>query len=253
MAKLGFRRNNRGQVLIVSALLVSVLLLSTALYVIEVGKEAPKAEATTESGDYSGYRQNVRNALVSALANVTGGGDPAVLDTDLSTLETAVAAHSYQALVNLNYTKQNTGNYDNGLYIWQGDNGQGVSSACVTFNFDSQSPSYASTAAFTLTVTSTVTVAGSLQQINDTQTKVTLTVNVQNDGAPASAQTLSFSYLNDADWVRVNAYNVTSSGVGSYTVMFNAQTQSSADPLTVALTCVDQRGISVGANLTCDT
>ena len=78
MGKRSFRRDKSGQVIIVSALLVALLLLSTALYVIEVGKQVPTVDAG-ESNVFLGYKQSTRSTLISALANATDGGNPNIL------------------------------------------------------------------------------------------------------------------------------------------------------------------------------
>ena len=92
MARRSFRCDHRGQVLVVSALLVALLLLSTAIYVIEVGKEVPKVEVT-QSANFERYKPSVRNAMISALANASNGGDPDVLALNLAELRAVMFAH----------------------------------------------------------------------------------------------------------------------------------------------------------------
>ena len=52
-------------------------------------------------------------------------------------------------------------------------------------------------------------------------------------------------------WVKVDSPSITDFGNGTYSVSFTTETDQSNDPLLVSMLCQDQRGISVGANVTC--
>lgn len=250
MGKRSFRQDRSGQVLIVSALLVALLLLSTALYVIEVGKEVPTVDAS-ETNVFSGYQQSVRSTLISALANATDGGTSDILGIDLAELNTVILSNSYQALLTIDYNTLNSSSYQKGVWISWGANGQGVSSAYASFVFASSSPSATSNMEYAVNVTSAVNLSGNCQQLNETTKQVQLTVNILNEGKVALAQNFTISYQNATDWVAVDSPSITSFGNGTYTVSFNAQTPQLSDPLVVSLLCQDERGIFVGANLTC--
>ena len=250
MGKRSFKRDSSGQVLIVTALLVSLLLLSTALYVIEVGKEVPTVDAS-EGNVFSGYQQSARSTLISALANTTNGGGSDILGTDLNELKTVILSHSYRAMLTMDYNTQNSSSYQNGFLISWGANGQGVSSAYATFVFASSSPSATSNLEYSVNVTSAVHLSGNYHQLNDTTKQVNLVVNVLNEGKAALAQNYTFSYQNETDWIAVDSPSITSFDNGTYAVSFNAQTPQPYDPLVVSLLCQDERGIFVGANITC--
>ena len=116
MKKRNLKHNNSGQVIIITALLVALLLLSTAIYVIETEKEVPTA-GTGEDNVFPAYQQSIRNTLISALANVTNGGDTGVLTDDLNELNSAITSHSYQAILQMDYTPLNVAPYQNGIWI----------------------------------------------------------------------------------------------------------------------------------------
>jgi hypothetical protein len=250
MGKRSFKSDKTGQVIIVTALVVSLLFLSTALYVIEVGKEVPTVEPS-QSNVFSGYRQSTTSTMVSALANATGGSNPNILETDLAELKTVILANSYQAMLTMSYSTLNSYGYQNGLLISWGANGQGVSSACATFVFACSSLSANSNMEYALNVTSAVYSNGNCRQVNDTTKQVSLTINVLNEGKAALAQNFTFSYRNGTNWIQVDSPSVTSFGNGTYTLTFNAEQSPPSDPMVVSLLCQDQRGIFVGANLTC--
>jgi hypothetical protein len=230
--------------------LVSALLLSTALYVIEVEKEVPTVDVG-QSNVFSSYKQSSTNTLISALANATDGGNPNILGTDLANLKTVILARSYQAMLRMDYFTLNSSGYQNGLLISWGANGQGVSSACTSFVFASSSPLAASNLEYTLNVSSAVNLSGNCHQINETTKQVHLTANVLNEAKAALAQNFTLSYRNGIDWVKVDSLGTTNFGNGTYTFSFNTETSQPTDPLALSLLCQDQRGIFLGANLTC--
>jgi hypothetical protein len=166
-------------------------------------------------------------------------------------LKTAILSNSYQAMLTLDYIPLDSGDYHNGLLLSWGNNGQGVSSSSVFFVFHSQSPTASSNFEYNLNVTSSVNLRGSCHQLDDTTKQATITVNVQNDGKPALAQNFTVYYKNGVDWTPVNSLSITSLSDGTYTLTFNSQQSQPSDPLIISLLCQDQRGIFVGANLTC--
>lgn len=235
--------------LIVTALLVSVLLLSTALFVIETEKDVPTVDANQNNVFYT-YKQSTRTTLISALANATNGGDPNILSANLNELKTVILANSYEAMLSVDCNTLNSSSYINGMWISWGASGQGVSSAYATFAFDASSPSASSNLVYALNITSEVHLNGNYQQLNTTK-QVHLTFTVFNEGKAALTQTFAVSYLNATDWVPVASPSTTNFGNGTYTASFTAETPQPNAPLTVSLLCQDERGIFVGANVTC--
>src|SRR5512139_3926856 len=105
MTKRNLKQNTSGQMLIVSALLIALLLISTAIYVIDVGKKVPTVQDSCDP-NFAAYQGSIRNALISALANVTNGGTN-TLSANLESLKTLLLTHSYRALLTMNYTTLN--------------------------------------------------------------------------------------------------------------------------------------------------
>ena len=250
MAKRSFKRDSSGQVLIVSALLIASIFLSTALYVIEVGKETPTVDAS-QNNIFSGYPQSVKSTMISALANATNSGPTNILAADLNDLKTTLLSHSYRAQLTMDFNTLNSNGYQNGLRIIRGTNGQGISSAYTTFTFASSNPSATSNLEYAVNITSAVNLSGKYQQLTDTKKQVNLTIHVLNEGKPALAQDFTFSYQSEIDWIKVDSPNITSYGDGTYTVSFDVENPLPTDPLVVSMLCQDQRGVFVGANITC--
>jgi hypothetical protein len=254
MIKRNLKRDNSGQVLVITSLLVTLLLLSTAIYVIETEKEIPTIG--NNNNPFLAYKQSARNTLISALANVTSGGESAVLTTDLNKLKETITSHSYQAILEMDFTLLNSAPYQEGFWISWGTDGRGVSSTYVSFVFDSSSSSTTSNLEYAVNVTSDVSLSGEYRHLNDTSKQVNLIANVFNEGKPASANSLTFYFDFDGsllteDWVKVDSPNITNFGTGTYSVAFFAETDRPSDPIIVSMYCQDQRGILVGADLTC--
>ena len=227
---------------------IATMVVVTAIYVIEVGKEMPTVEPS-QNILFSGYKQQITNTMISALANATSGNNPNILETDIVELKTIILANSYQALLTMDYSILNSNGYKNGLLISWDTNGKGVSSACASFVLASSSLSANSNIEYTLNVTSAMNSSGNCRQINDTSKQVNLTFNIMNEGKAALAQNITISYRNGADWIRVNSPIITSFGNGTYKSTFNAQPSQPSDQMIVSLLCQDQRGIFVGTTL----
>jgi hypothetical protein len=227
-----------------------VLLLSTALFVIETGKDVPTVD-TNQNNVFYTYRQSTRTTLISALANATDGGNQNILSTDLNELKTVILANSYEAMLTVDCNTLNSSSYHNGLWISWGANGQGVSSAYATFAFAASSPSASSNLEYALNVTSEVRLNGNYQQLTNTTKQVHLTFTVFNEGKAALTQNFAISYQDATNWIPVASPSTTNFGNGTYTASFITETPQSNDPLIVSLLCQDERGIFVGANVTC--
>ena len=246
-----FRRNCRGQVIVVTALLVAVILLSTAMYVIEIEKETP----TVQSNDgvpIDSYQNSVKSTLVSALANVSGGGSANVLASDLAALRTVIASHSYESQLSMDYTLLNSDGYSNGVHLSWGSSGYGVSSAYATVSCSASNSLGSSQVNYSVNVTSSLHVSGDYTQLNETHKEVNLTIRVFDESGAALADHFTISYRNGTSWSNADSPTIVSLGDGSYNVTFYALTGQSGEPLDISAVCLTARGISVSATLTCN-
>ena len=254
MKKRNLKRDNSGQVIVIAALMVALVLLSTAIFVIQTEKDVPTVSPDTNN-IFSAYQQAARNTLISALASITNGSNPSILTADLNELDSTIASHSYQSILQMNFTLLNDTLYQNGIWIPKATNGQGISSAYVTFTINSTGTSSTSSLEYAVNVTSQANLSGSYLQLSGTLNQVNLTVNVLNEGKPALAQNFTFYYKDAAssigNWIQVTSPSIMDFGNGTYTVSFNAQTQQPGDPLLASVRCQDQRGIVIDANVTC--
>ncbi len=251
MRNRNIKHNSSGQVLVITSLLVALLMLSTAIFVIETEKNQPKI-GTAQNNVFPLYQQAIKNTLVSALANVTGGGDTGILRADIDEVNAAICSNSYQAMLKIDYSLLNTAPYANGLWISGGPDGHGVSSVYATFAFNSSSFSTVTNMEYSVNVTSQVDLSGTYLQLNDTSKQANLTVSLYNEGRAALAQNFTFRYQNETEWIAIDSPSITDFGNGTYAVSFIAQSDQSSNQLLVSVVCQDQRGIFVGANATCN-
>jgi hypothetical protein len=247
-----FRRNCRGQVIVVTALLVAVILLSTAMYVIEIEKETP----TIQSNDgvpLDSYRNSVKSSLVSALANVSGGGSSNVLASDLAALKAVIVSHSYESQLSMDYSLLNGDGYSDGVRLSWGSSGYGISSAYATVSCSASNSLGSSQVNYSINVSSSLQVSGVYTQLNETHKEVNLTVHVFDESGAALANHFVISYRNGTGWSTADSPVIVNLGDGSYTTTFYALTGQSGESLDVSTVCLDARGISVSTALTCNS
>lgn len=243
---------NSGQVLIVTSLIVVMLLLSTVIYVRETEKNAPVYAA--EAGlKFSAIKQALMHTIMSALANISNGGDTAVLAANLNQFKSVVIRHSYNSIFSMEYAPLNDGSYQNGLWISWGSSGEGISSAYVAFMLNSSGSSTNYYSEYALNVTSSITINGYSISLNSSMKQVNVTCTVFNEGQPALARNFAVYYKQDTPlgWMQADSVGSTDFGNGTYLLSFNALNVNQNNPPLVSVYCRDTRGISVWANVTC--
>ena len=246
-----FRRNCRGQVIVVTALLVALIFLSTAMYVIEIEKETP----TVQSNDgvpIDSYQNSVRSSLVSALANISAGGNPSILASDLAQLKSVILAHSYESQLTLDYTLFNNSGYSNGVLISWNSTGNGISSVYALVSCTSLSQHGSSAVSYAVNITSRIYVTGYFTRINNTHNQVNLVINLTSESGPMLAERFVFGYFNSNQWVTETSPTIINYGNGTYDVTFVATTGPKIKTLDISTLSLDNRGTTVCANVTCN-
>ena len=248
-------RNNSGQVLIIASLVVTLLLLSTALYVSEIEKTTALYESQVDPA-FSAHKLGATHTIISALANISNGGSADVLLADLNQFKSAVESHSFNAIVNMNFTPLNMTPYQDGVWISWDSNGRGISSAYVNFVLNSSGTSANYYSEYAINVTSEISVNGVYTLLTGSLKQVNLTCRILNEGNPALAQNFTVYYeqdgsLSSEEWVQVASPSITDYGNGTYVISFTAETTNPDDPLLVSVYSHDLRHILTTANATC--
>ena len=248
-------RNSSGQVLVIAALVVTLLLLSTAVYVTETQKNTAVYDSRAEPA-FSAYKLGATHTVISALANVSNGGSADVLIACLNQFKSVVNSHSFNAIVKMDFTPLNTTPYQDGVWISWDSSGKGVSSVYVNLALNSSGTSATYYSEYAVNVTSELNVNGVYTPLTGALKQVNLTCNVLNEGKPASAQNFTVYYEQDGslspeEWVQVTSPSITDYGNGTYTISFTAETTNPDDPMLVSVHSHDLRQILTRANVTC--
>jgi hypothetical protein len=244
-------RRNRGQALIITALIITLMSMSTMYYVLETENETISIQSTAYSY-YSVAKISTKNTVISALANASNAGDRETLTTSLEKLSSMLHAHSYDAEFDLSFTPLNATPYQGGTWISWGEDGSGVSSAYAIFviNASGSSANYYSTYETNVTtslhINGTYTIEGSEETVN-------VTCTVYDENGPTLANRIVILYQNQTDesWLSVDRQNSLTTvdfGNGTYEISFSAYSQG---PVNVSVQINDLRDIFVMANATC--
>jgi len=240
---------------VITALLVTLLLLSTALYISETEKTMSSHSAGANEA-LQVYRLGTTHAIISALANISNGGNIDILSEDLNYFKAVAVNHSYDAILKLDYSQLSVAPYQDGVWISWGQDGVGVTSACVDFVLNCSGLSSTLFSEYSVNITSTITITGNYARLTGKQKQANVTCTLLNEGTPALAQNFTIYYeldgsLSTEEWLQVTSPSITDFGNGTYLMSFFADTQQRNNPLVVSVHCHDSRSILVQANVTC--
>jgi len=247
-----FRANSSGQLLIIAALAIAVLISATTVYVYELSEETNSTDAGSISDFVLALKQSIRNTMTSSLANVSKGGEKAVLAANLDKLSQVIRSLHQFGICQLDYTVRNDSTYDSGVWLSWNMSGLGVSSAYANFTLKVNGLGTNLTVDYTLNMTTSVTISGYCTQLTGSEKMVNLTCRVYDDGENALARNISLSYENLGSWIPINSSNnlsIMDYGNGTYTISF--MVNAPADSVQVSVDVYDLRGIFVRANVTC--
>ena len=244
-------RRNRGQALIVTGLIITLILMSTVYYVLETEKQTMNIQNTANS-DFLATTLNTKNTLISALANLSNDGDKETLTRNLNRLATVLHTRSYDAESDLSFVPLNSSPYEDGTWISWREDGSGVSSTYVSFtiNVSSSAANYHSD--YETNITTAVRIQG-VYTGADIEKVVNVTCTVYDETGPALASRIDIFYQNQTDesWLKVDWQNnpaIVDYGNGTYAISFQALSQ---EPVRVSAQIKDLRDIYVMANATC--
>jgi hypothetical protein len=244
-------KSDSGQALIITSLIITMLLLSTAYYVFEMENNVTD-DSTSLDYAFSSTKLSTFNTVVSALANASNGGNASILTADLSRLVSALESHSYDGETRLLFMPLNAASYQDGIETSWGSSGLGISSAYVNFILNESASSMSYFSEYAANVTTALIVQGTLAG-NDSEKTVNAACRLYSEQGFELANNIKMLYQNETDglWIPVTLSDndVIDYGNGTYSVSFNVYAQSS---LEVSAQVHDSRGIFVMANATCN-
>lgn len=244
----------RGQVLVLAALTISLTILSTQAYIYRLSRREASA-GWSALGDYVlGVERGSRHVVVASLINVSRGGAVSNLEANLRRWEAFVDGDYRYGRCRLNATPASQEPYSGGIWLDWGTSGRGVSSAYAEFTMNLSGRGAEVNWSFAENITTTLIVSGSYETLDQNQQtkKVTVVVNILNEGDPALAESIALAYLkgNWRDPTQLESYSWRDFGNGTYRYSFvdtipGAQVQIRAE-------AYDRRGVFVQAETSLD-
>ncbi len=249
MIKQKKRRRNSGQMLIITALAISLLLVSTFYYVFEVGNSGNNSTQASLNNYILMIKLGSTRTVLSSLVNVTYNGDSAVLAENLERWKETLKNECIFGLCVLNTQIWNVSPYSSGFWIDWGANGNGVSSSYVKFNLTIYGREVEAQLEYLVNVTTSLVVKGTYSQVEGLEKHIELTCEIFNEGTPALAQNFTVHYNNGSSWTQAQNYSLNDYGNGTYRITFNAYIATST--VQVSVGAHDLRQVYVQTNTTC--
>jgi hypothetical protein len=247
-----FRANSCGQLLLVAALVIAILISSTTIYVYEVSREKNNQDFAPISDLVLAIKQSTRNTMISSLANASNGGAEMILTENLNELSQVLRSLNHFGTSHLAFAPLNDASYDDGIRLSWNTSDAGVSSVYSNFTLKIYCATENLTLNYALNVTTTITISGYYTQLGGNEKQVNLTCNVYNEAESALARNFTIFYDNLGNWTPIDSSNNLSTldyGNGTYRISFTAPVPS--DSVQVSVRAHDLREIFVRANTTC--
>jgi hypothetical protein len=245
-------RQNSGQILLLAVLVITLLMLSTQLYIYEVGKSMDNVDSAQATSVIFAIQLGSKHVVTSSLANISHGGERSVLSTNLEDWCFLIGRYYQSGTVFLSYTLPTTPPYSDGTYVSWGTNGLGITSAIGDFNLSMLDQQLDIRLFHRVNITTAIFEETAGRTLQNTSKQVDVTFNLSNDGFPALARNISVQYRISGLWKPVdesNSYRLIDYGNGTYVSSFEVDTpQNTVD---VSVLVRDLRGIYVQANTTC--
>ena len=235
----------------IAVLIVSLVLLSTQLYIYDVGRPLESGESGVNNFLYA-VKLGSKHLVTGSLANVSTDHNNTILTTKLEGWKSFIEGLSQFGKPILVFTLQNTSPYTNGTHLsWVAD-GFGISSACAGFNFSLFDGQVSVQSFYVVNVTTSLEVKGVWRALTEDLKQVNVTCNLLNEGAPALAEDLAVLFESSGSWQRADEqsnYSLVDYGNGTYLVSFDANIPGAS--ASVSAQVYDMRDIYVQANTTC--
>lgn len=234
-----------------AVLVVSLVLLSTQLYIYEVGRSLEEIGSMRVNDFVLAIKLGSKHAVTGSLANISAGGDGSVLFANLEGWASFTGGFYQFGKPVLNFTLRNTLPYTNGTHLSWGTDGFGVSSAYADFNFSLSDSQVDVQLPYAVNVTTSLVVEGVYRTLEGSVKQINVTCNVLNEGTPALAENLTVLYYSGS-WLRADeqtSYAFTDYGNGTYLISFEADVPE--ENVNVSAQVYDLREIYVQANAVC--
>lgn len=245
-------RQNSGQILLLAVLVITLLMLSTQLYIYEVGKSMDIVKSAQANNVIFAIQLGSKHVVTGSLANISRGGERSVLFTNLEDWRFLIGRYFQSGTVVLSYTLPNTPPYSDGTHLSWGTNGIGITSAISDFNLSVRDQQLDIRLSHRVNITTAIFEEAVGRTLQNTSKQIDVTFNLSNDGFPALARNVSVQYRSSGLWKPADgssSYYLFDYGNGTYVSCFEVDTPQ--DTVDVSVLVRDSRGIDVQANTTC--
>lgn len=243
--KIGFRQ---GQILIVAAFAISIIILSANVYIYRTSR----IDASPVYSTLTDYAQHIRvgsiHAVTASLVNVSNGGAISNLGVNVDRWESFTRRDYRFGICALNATLGSQIPYSDGVWLDWGVSGIAVSSAYVDFTLNIIGPGAEVDWAFSANRTTEMRISGRYAVIVGDQKDVTVTMIMLNEGSSALAQSVTLEYLNTGVWNDASLegdYLEMDYGNGTYRFTFSANIPGAQ--VDIRFQASDLRGVFVQA------
>jgi hypothetical protein len=221
--------------LVIAALAISLIILSTQAYVYHLSRREMRTEHTTLTDYILSMKQGSRKVVVASLINVSNGGASSNFQSNLDKWEAFVAKDYQYGLLSINGTLNNDPPYSEGIRLDWGTNSTGISSANADFNLQLMGPSVEGYWDFSVNASTSISLSGYYTTaVGDPDNKTfQITVELSNEEQPARAQHIDISY-NSTGWFNASdstSYFETDYHNGTYQYTFNEIVSGAAIPI----------------------
>lgn len=245
-------RQCSGQILVIAVFVVSVILLSTQLYIYETSRSLER-ERTVRVADFvSAVRLGSKHVVIGSLANISQGRNNSNLESSLDGWTHFVGSLYQFGKPVLNFMLNHAAPYNNGTHISWETNGSGVSSAHVDFTLSLTQRQAQVQLPYIWNLTTSLMIHGFHRTVSGNTKQINVTCSLFNEEHPTLAQNITVLFETSNSWLSATEqsnYNFTDHGNGTYTASFEAEALE--ESVNVSAQAYDMRGIYVQANTTC--
>jgi len=245
------RKGNSGQILLIATFIMASLLLSSQMYIFEVGKSTTETELNSLENFVLAVKLGSKHVAIGSLANASNGGQISSFSLNLQKWSSLISNQFQFGKSSLYYTLSEAAPYTSGFWIYQGINGYGFSSAYANFTYRLSDREVTIDQNYFVNITTAIIIESTFQIISGNEKQINITVNVLNEMEPALAKQIRVYYERSGAWLipdETNNYTILDYGTGSYLVSFVADIPSSS--VAVSAQVIDQREIYSQANVT---
>jgi len=240
---------SRGVTLVLAAFVMSLILLSAQVYVYRLSRTSIDDNYSTLTDYILSIEQGSRHVVVASLINVSQGGSVSNFIYNLNRWESFVASDYKFGRCTLNSTVASESPYSSGVWLSWGTEGLGVSSASAVLEVELVGRGVEVDWSFTENITTTLLVSGRFETVQANIKRVTVFVNLLNEGTPALAGSIDVMYIRGGwrDPSILDDYVEKDYGNGNYRFSFSDKLPAVSEIL-VRVQVYDCRGIFVQAD-----